>query len=152
MDDNVAAPERATPDEQSVLIGRMLDSRRSQVLMKAPEAEKRIFEDLSYSTPTTGPGWADKLMDGDLSSWWGFVMESFVLPVRSGARPQIPYFASTIRGRGEKQRVRGFDGQHRIAVTVDDVSAQEWRADLHLNEKIKRFSCFSDEKFKTKKI
>lgn len=68
MDDNVAAPERATPDEQSVLIGRMLDSRRSQVLMKAPEAEKRIFEDLSYSTPTTGPGWADKLMDRNLSS------------------------------------------------------------------------------------
>lgn len=62
MDDNVAAPESATPDEQSVLIGRMLDSRRSQALMKAPEAEKRIFEDLSYSTPTTGPGWADKLM------------------------------------------------------------------------------------------
>lgn len=63
MDDRVAAPERATPDEQSVLIGRMFDSRRSHVLTKAPEAEKRIFEDLSYSTPTTGPGWADKLMD-----------------------------------------------------------------------------------------
>lgn len=75
-------------------------------------------------------------------------MESFVLPVRSGARPQIPYFACTIRGRGEEQRVRGFDGQHRIAVTVDDVSAQERRADLHLNEKIKRLPCFSEARFK----
>lgn len=63
IDDKVAMPERATPEEQSVLIGRMFDSRRSQALMKAPEAEKSIFEDLSYSTPTTGPGWADKLMD-----------------------------------------------------------------------------------------
>lgn len=61
-DDKVAAPERATPDEQSVLMGRIFDSRRSHALTKAPEAEKRIFEDLSYSTPTTGPGWADKLM------------------------------------------------------------------------------------------
>lgn len=78
-------------------------------------------------------------------------MEPFVLPMRSGARPQIPYFASTIRGRGEKQRVGGFDSQHRIAVTVDDVSAQEWRTDLHLNEKIKRLFCFSEEKFKISK-
>lgn len=62
-EDNVAAPESATPDEQRVLIGRMLDSRRSHALTKAPEAEKRIFDDLSYSTPTTGPGCADKLMD-----------------------------------------------------------------------------------------
>lgn len=64
IDVSVAAPERATPDEQSVFIGRMFDSRRSQALMKAPEAEKRIFEDLSYSTPTTGPGWDAKLMEG----------------------------------------------------------------------------------------
>jgi hypothetical protein len=63
MDERVAAPESATPEEQSVLMGRIFDSRISQALMKAPEAEKRIFEDLSYSTPTTGPGWADKLME-----------------------------------------------------------------------------------------
>lgn len=56
IDDNVAAPERATPEEQSVLMGRIFESRRSQARTKAPEAEKRIFEDLSYSTPTTGPG------------------------------------------------------------------------------------------------
>lgn len=62
IEDKFAAPARATPDEQSVFIGRMFESLRSQALMKAPEAEKRIFEDLSYSTPTTGPGWADKLM------------------------------------------------------------------------------------------
>jgi hypothetical protein len=62
-DDKFAAPESATPDEHKVFIGRMLDSRRSHVRMKAPEAEKSIFEDLSYSTPTTGPGWADKLME-----------------------------------------------------------------------------------------
>lgn len=63
IDESVAAPESATPELQSVLMGRIFDSRMSQALMKAPEAEKRIFEDLSYSTPTTGPGWADKLME-----------------------------------------------------------------------------------------
>jgi hypothetical protein len=62
-DERVAAPERATPDEQSVFIGRMFESLRSHARINAPEAEKRTFEDLSYSTPTTGPGWADKLMD-----------------------------------------------------------------------------------------
>lgn len=63
IDDKLAKPESATPEEQSVLIGRMFDSRRSQARIKAPEAVKSIFEDLSYSTPTTGPGWAAKLMD-----------------------------------------------------------------------------------------
>lgn len=56
IDDKLARPDNATPEEHKVFMGRMLDSRKSQARMKAPEAVNSIFEALSYSTPTTDTG------------------------------------------------------------------------------------------------
>lgn len=63
------------------------------------------------------------------------LMESFViLPVRRGSGVQVPNLARSVGCGCEKRRVRSLYGQHGIAVSVDDVSAQKRRTDFHLND------------------
>ena len=45
------------------------------------------------------------------------------LPMRSGSSSQIPNFTCSVSGCSEKHRIRCLNGQHRIAVSINDVSA-----------------------------
>lgn len=76
---NGAEPFMVDPEEQSVFMAFELLALKSQVRMKAPEAEYKRFLFLSYSMAITGPGWADKqwLMEP--------VTKSQIFTVRSAA-------------------------------------------------------------------
>lgn len=54
------------------------------------------------------------------------------LPMRCGAGLQVPNFAGPVSSCREQHRVGHFNAQNRIAVSINNVSAQERRTDFHL--------------------